>query len=259
MGCSISVYLANTFLYHRTKNLLTSPAENLRYLGRYIDDLIGIWTGTNDIPNIFRGNVDDNIRLTYVIGGEQLEALDLVLFLNDTNSNKRIKTRILRKPTDGHLFLHRDSAHPLRLKKSIPYAQLLRLKRNCSDVTDYETASVLLECFRHRDYPKSLLDKANLKCNKKTHQLIYDSKITSMKRSGDGEPMTIGTDYYREDLADSLKTEIGLNYKKIRNDPTLLERTAYFGELLPLKSPRVAFRSGGSLGSRLGPIYKKGE
>lgn len=157
MGCSISVRFANTFLY-------------LRSLGRYIDDLIGVWTGEPDIiPNIFLRTVDEKIRLTYVIRGEQLEALDLILFLSGTNNNKRVKTKIFRKPTDGHLFLHWRSAHPLRLKKSIPYAQLLRLKRNCSDAADFETASSgLLKRFLHRGYSKPPLQKAFRKCTLKT-------------------------------------------------------------------------------------------
>ena len=81
MGCSISVFFANTYMYYRTRTLIDNPPKNLLYLGRYIDDLIGIWTGPKEeITNSLFNNVtDDNLRLTYVIGGDSVEALDLLI------------------------------------------------------------------------------------------------------------------------------------------------------------------------------------
>lgn len=59
MGCSISVYLVNTFLFYRKKYLLTNPPTQLIYLGGYINDLIGGWNGTpDDIPKIFSEVID---------------------------------------------------------------------------------------------------------------------------------------------------------------------------------------------------------
>ena len=48
MGCSISVYFANTFMFYRTENLVRNPPEDLLYFGRYIDDLIGCLLYTSD-------------------------------------------------------------------------------------------------------------------------------------------------------------------------------------------------------------------
>ena len=44
MGSSISVFFAymNTYMYYRSRTLLDNPPKNPHYLGRYIDDLIGI-------------------------------------------------------------------------------------------------------------------------------------------------------------------------------------------------------------------------
>ena len=55
MDCLISVFFANAFLFYRTEKLLRNPPADLKYLGRYIDDLVGVWTGApDDIPNLFR-------------------------------------------------------------------------------------------------------------------------------------------------------------------------------------------------------------
>ena len=43
-----------------------------------------------------------------------------------------IFTDVFSKPTDGHLYLRTDSAHPKSCKFSIPYNVALRLKRICS-------------------------------------------------------------------------------------------------------------------------------
>ena len=42
-------------------------------------------------------------------------------------------TDLFVKPTDTHQFLDTSSSHPYHCKKGIPYSQVLRLNRICSD------------------------------------------------------------------------------------------------------------------------------
>lgn len=100
MGCSISVYLANTFMWKSTQKIIQNPPKDLLYLGRYIDDIIGVWTGREeDIVSIFSSVVDQNIKLTFLFGKRKLEALDLEITME---KGGKIKTQLFRKPTDGH-------------------------------------------------------------------------------------------------------------------------------------------------------------
>lgn len=252
MGCSMSVFIANTFMYSRTRHLLENPPRNLKYLGRYIDDLIGVWDGpTEDIPAVFNRTVDKDVRLTYVYGGKSLEALDVVLELEPNGS---IETRLFRKPTDGHQYVHWTSAHPEKLKSSIPYAQLLRIKRNCSRSADYHReAAVLLNRFRSRGYPESVLEEAYLKAETKERAaLLITGKpsvaeermnfVTDNLNGAENDARRILRDFYGSLEANIRSTEIG--------------DTAPWP--LPIEPPRLASRVGRALGGGLGPLYKKG-
>ncbi|KZR97449.1 Uncharacterized protein APZ42_007670, partial [Daphnia magna] len=39
MGCSMSVFMANAFMYRKTRHLIENPPAELLYFGRYIDDI----------------------------------------------------------------------------------------------------------------------------------------------------------------------------------------------------------------------------
>lgn len=252
MGCSMSVLFANTFMYGRTRHLLENPPRKLKYLGRYIDDFIIVWEGEDDeIPGLFAQTVDGSIKLTYVYGGNFLEALDLVLELQ---ADGTVATRLFRKPTDGHQYVHWSSAHPEQLKTSIPYAQLLRIKRNCSRESDYHREAVtLLDRFRTRGYPEPVLTSARRKADARDRAELL---LTGDGRKGDGR-LTLVTD--------NLNGADGEFKKALRKfhgelEPSL--RTGATGDAadwpLPAEPPRLATRAGRSLGGGLGPAFKKG-
>ena len=57
----------------------------------------------------------------------------------------KLATKVFTKPTDRQAYLHKQSAHPNHLKKSIPYGQALRLRRVCTDINEYDEASKVLK------------------------------------------------------------------------------------------------------------------
>ena len=48
-----------------------------------------------------------------------------------------LTTDLYAKPTDTHQYLHRDSCNPSHCKRGIPYSQVLRIQRICSETEDY--------------------------------------------------------------------------------------------------------------------------
>ena len=161
-----------------------NPPAGLLFLHRYIDDLVGATTlAAEDIPALFGpigpdgySVTDEAIKLSFVIPapGEELPALDVLIGLE----NGKPKVRLYRKPTDGHQYLHWTSAHPLHTRASIPFSQLVRVARNCSDLQDTVVVrDELLARFRSRGYPEWILNAAatrldNLLATKSRHQLL---------------------------------------------------------------------------------------
>ena len=247
MGCSISVYFANTFMYYRTKHLLDNPPTGLIYLGRYIDDLVGIWQGDkNEIIPAFDGVVDEHLQLTFVIPEDPLEALDLNLVI----INGKIKCSLFRKPTDGHQYVHFTSMHPPALLKSIPYSQILRIRRNSSNTKDFDNdTAALLQRLLQRGYPYKLLLAAYVRAiYKKRRDLLRPIKIK--KESG----LTFITKFR------SSHTQIGKAIRSLfANIKNSLESyNMYISNPIPLCQPRIAYSVGRRIGDGLGIPYKKG-
>lgn len=255
MGCSISVYLANTFMFTRTKELIRNSPKDLLYLGRYIDDIVGIWTGREeDIVPIFSSVVDQNIKLTFVVGRKELEALDLKIIIEDEG---KIKTRLFRKPTDGHQFIHWSSNHPVHTKKGVVFSQFLRAKVNCSDSQDCEEESEQLTSrFEGRGYPKSVILAERAKVsNLNRETLLFSERDVRPKQ----ERLAFVTSYDGA-TAKHVRRHLDDLWKDLVEIPKITERKQYVdGEVLPNMRPRLAYRGGQSLGSQLGPIFKRGK
>lgn len=248
MGCSISVFFANTFMYYRTKTIIRNPPTGLIACFRYIDDIIGEYEGDpENIPNIFTDTVDEHIKLTYVIGGKNLEALDLKIHLDDEG---KLTTSLFRKPTDNHQFVHWASHHPPHLKRSLPYSQLLRIRRNCSHIKDFENeATALITRFRARKYPAKLLLDARDRVRKLDRNKLLSNERGQRPKE---DRMTFVTTYQRE-WSKLFRNTISTHY------PTLRNHWQGTNNPLPTELPRTAFRTHPKLGSTLGTAYKHGK
>ena len=56
--------------------------------------------------------------------------------------NGFIQTDIYSKPTDNHIYLLRNSAHPAHVTRDIPYGVATRIRRNCSTDETFSKRSV---------------------------------------------------------------------------------------------------------------------
>lgn len=262
MGCSLSVYVANTFMYYRTKHLIDNPPANLLYLWRYIDDLVGITTAAPDeIPALFGPSseggpsvTDDSIRLTFVTPepDEELPALDLLIRLTDG----RPKVRLFRKPTDGHQYLHWTSSHPLHVRASIPYSQLVRVARNCADHQDTIIArDELLGRFRSRGYPETVLNAAADRLDATLREKGRQYLLKSSTRPPPPEAALITT--FNPAAAPRIAEAANIFWTRIRSHPPVRPGRPEEDHVLPHRL-QVVYRAGRSLGSHLGPILKRG-
>ena len=114
-----------------TKFLETQTLKPLVWF-RYIDDIFFIWThGEENLKKFMDdfNSFNDDIKFTY----EHDKFLDLKVI----SSNGKLLTSLYSKSTDRHQYLHYESCHPEHTKRSIVYSQALRIKRICSNETDF--------------------------------------------------------------------------------------------------------------------------
>ena len=73
------------------------------------------------------------------------------------------------KPTDNKQYLHFNSAHPWKQKKSVPFGLLIRYKRICSEEKYFEEESkIIIQKLTSRKYPIKLLWEALYKVKAET-------------------------------------------------------------------------------------------
>jgi hypothetical protein len=162
MGCCVSVFLANCFMFKVTRHLIERPpGHHLDFFFRYIDDLLFSTKGTDqDIADLISSITTEAI--TYTVGdklGDRVEFLDVAIEID--SETKRIKTSPFQKATASPFYLHAESMHPKHTIDSLPYAQLIRLKRICSSEQTYlDAAGKLLDKFRARGYKMHVLNRA---------------------------------------------------------------------------------------------------
>ena len=98
---------------------------------RYRDDIFDLWTQGPAKLHEFTHYINSlcpTIKFTLVSSPSLLNVLDLTLNLVDGF----IQTDIYSKPTDNHIYLPRNSAHPTHVTRAIPYGVATRIRRNCS-------------------------------------------------------------------------------------------------------------------------------
>ena len=98
-----------------------------------------------------------SIKFTYKISNKSIDFLDTTVYIK----NRRIHTSIFKKPTDTQNYLHYKPEHPRTLKNSIPFGQILRIKRICSEAREFlQNCKKMLDKFSERGYPKITIQEA---------------------------------------------------------------------------------------------------
>ena len=98
---------------------------------RFRDDCFSIWfESVLSLLNFtdWLNSLSNSIKFTVKHSEVQLEVLDTLLFI----VNRRIEYKVYFKPTDGHVYLLRQSSHYQSLYRNIPFGVALRLRRECS-------------------------------------------------------------------------------------------------------------------------------
>lgn len=142
MGTPVAPSYANLFLCAWEREIFSSDGLSM-YLcqamtwHRNIDNVFLIWDGPRDLLDEFLSRLNDNrfnLIFTYSYDDSEISYLYTKVFIDSTG---HLSTSLYRKSTAGNSIIRADSAHTSSLKRSILFAQYLRLRRICSYDSDF--------------------------------------------------------------------------------------------------------------------------
>ena len=148
---------------------------------RFIDDIFFIWEHGPDRLKTWIDHLNTahpTIKFTSETSTERVNFLDTTIIIDHDG---KLYTDLYCKDTDSHSYLHFESAHPDNCKNSLPYSQMLRIKRICSKRTDYlKHVRNMIGYFRARNYPDSLLAKSLAKCESKSREELLKPSVKDL-------------------------------------------------------------------------------
>lgn len=160
MGTKIGPTYANIFMGVLEDSFLKSVPLKPEHFKRYIDDIFFIWThGETELLNFIAkfNQVHPAITFSHTYSPLSVAFLDVRI----TISHGRLITKLFKKPTDNHQFLHFESSHVRHWKTGIPYSQAQRFRRICSEDQDFNSCCHdLKKKLLKRKYPEKIIDDA---------------------------------------------------------------------------------------------------
>lgn len=157
---SVACLYMGLFESQHIYNDLAPFQENVYVWSRFIDDIFFIWKGEDDLLQEFTAwlnAANNNLRFSANHSKIKVEFLDVWI----GHSDSKLTVSLYTKPTSRNTLLHYNSYHPRSQKESIPFSQFLRLRRNCTTVSDYLVhAEALKEKLLNRRYPSRVIRNA---------------------------------------------------------------------------------------------------
>lgn len=162
MGKKFAPAYANIFMASWEEEALAKCTKKPAQYLRYLDDIWGIWTGSEiefrEFVEILNSH-DPSITLKTEIDKFSINFLDTTVFKGpDFFRNQKLDIKVYFKTTDTHALLHKDSFHPKHTFRGIVKSQLLRFKRICTRDEDFrEAVRVLFTALQLRGYSRTFL------------------------------------------------------------------------------------------------------
>ena len=210
MGPSYANLLSVGYVEHKFFNQYNDPKPEL--YRRYIDDCIGATSSSREDLNQFITAVNSfhpALKYTWEISDTSLAFLDIKVSIEGNG----LCISVHYKPTDSHSYLLYSSSHPSHAKNSIPYSQFLRLRRLCSDDSDFSLKSEeMCNFFNKRGYPASVVEAGHHRAQQIDRQSALQ---TSQRDNNDRIPFTLTFHPHNH----AVKSIILKTFKLLQNDP----------------------------------------
>ena len=184
------------------------------FLKRYIDDYFGIATCSKDELSLLIQHFDTfhpSLSFTHTISDTAVAFLDIDI----TTSGGSLDTSVHYKPTDAHSYLNYESSHPPACKKAIPFSQLTRLRRLCSNQDDFEKrCEEMRNFFLNRSYPPHVIEQSMRKIAGMNRKDTLS--LNTAKKRSNRTPLIFTFDHTTAELSSSIRR----NFKSLQDNPT---------------------------------------
>ena len=244
MGTIVAPTYANIFMGWLEEKILHSfRLQPLVYL-RYLDDIFIIWPHGRSLLQTFidhANSLHNTIKFTANISSSEIAFLDVLIRIE----NHKLVTTLYKKSTDKHQYLDFTSHHPRHCKGGIPNSQIIRLRRICTDDTDYNTrVSDLMNTLQTRNYPKNMLQQVQ----QKSKQLVRTQVLAEKEKVVQPRPPALVTSYSTR--LQNCNNIMRKHYHLLKADPKLSE--------LFTVAPQVIYRRNKNLRNTLMNTHNKG-
>eukprot|EP00079_Xenopus_tropicalis_P032370 XP_017946141.1 PREDICTED: uncharacterized protein LOC108645441 [Xenopus tropicalis] len=256
MGAKFAPSYANLFLGWWEELHIYSEnnhfSDNIQYYGRYIDDIIIIWSGTDEQFNDFIKHINTNnynLQFTSEIHHTSINFLDITL----STFNHSVTSTIFRKECSANTLLEATSCHPRHSILNIPYSQFLRIRRICSEETEFMSQSTdLYYRLLDRGYPKKNIIKAFERAATVDRSSLFDRYKTC-----DSKKFKHKKNVHKKDNASltcilTYSPQLNMIEKIINNNLTILKTDPILRQILN-KGHRFVTRKTETLSNLLSP------
>lgn len=245
MGNSAAPAYASIFMSKFKEDHILSNKNwepHFKMFVRFIDNIFLIWRGPKDtlMQMLAQINeVEERVQFTHELHETDSTYLDVKIIKTTTG----FEMDIYRKPTDRNNMLLYQSYHQESLKKHLPYTQVLRVKRITSNNETREICiEEMLNKFKERRYPETILTKAKQRSTLKTREELLKTQVKTSQE--------------RIKVVSKFSTKSTTFRKIIRKHWPILQQEPDFGDLF-LHNPRFAYTRGKNLGELIRAKHHK--
>ena len=197
MGSKCSTSYADIFMDNLETKFLDSLHSKMRdkimFYGRFLDDVFLIWRGTEEELGQFMHSLNDfHPTIKFKKEGDFKQRQTTFLDVTVGIQGGKLTTDLYTKPTAACAYLSPYSCHPLSTSRNIPYSLAFRIRRICSEESDFITKlSDLKRILLGRHYNARSVDAAFDKVKNKSRE----SCLLKVPREEKREKTTFVTTY----------------------------------------------------------------
>ncbi len=179
MGTRMAPSFANLYMGHFEEEYVYKYPLQPWCWFRFIDDIKFLWPHGREELDRFINHLNyvgklngGSLQFTAQISETCNDFLDTSLYFTPAGE---IAFKLYSKPTDKHNYLRYDSCHPKRMKESIPYSQFLRIRRICTELSEFDkSAAMIAKHFLRRGYPQALVEESLIKARRLDRSTLLD-------------------------------------------------------------------------------------